>query len=1014
MSTGLDEDRASPFGVARAVFDYFLAAENIGTSEASDIPCGLSVSHSLIETIHQIILRAEKNVAANDALPSTLFDAADAEAMQNAICASRISHPTRDSSVLKDRHVAAATLSDDEDNDIEEDRADLTEDEQVGIEEEDEEIDENQDNKAEMTEGGAESGQSEAAELKNSTVRHHQSNKDNPSQSTRLGVVDTAIDSSVDFVFGSIARFLSSDDYPPLRCYNAGYIAGMTKFDGIFVVGRSSFYFVSGYCKMYNVQTEFGSTSSDSATAAGVFPLFSTKSSSQQSTLSPGSKTAKRRKAKDRIKMTLADWGTSFASPMKFADEEPFTISPLSSSTYPSSLSSNSPTGPLTGISPPSNKNWSIKYSKVKQFCRMNYQLRPVAIEFFDLFGSTFFIQFESHETREEILKMIFQMPIVNSIFWSPLLRSSALSLSAKRIRQALTKRWLRGTISNFEYLMHLNTLAGRSFNDLTQYPVFPWIVADYTSDQLELSDPKSFRDLSKPMGALNESRAAQFRERYNAMCHDVIEGDDNHYMMAAFHYGTHYSCSAYVVNYLIRLEPFSKLARELQGGEFDHADRLFRSIPASWESASRENLQDVRELIPEFYFLPEFLYNANTYELGTTQSGEVVNHVKLPVWAHGDAREFVRVHRQALESKFVSEHLHEWIDLVFGVKQTGQAALAALNVFMPITYEGTVDIDSISDPVMRAATLAQIENFGQTPSRIFTSPHPARKVPTLSGSTVPSNAFGNNSTSTSPSLQTSQVSPDLSLADSTPTSSPAVTGNSLSNVEGFVKWHMALAPPLVSIGKDYVFLKKVMSAKVLDGPVGDMVLINDKFHCRGQGCRFVPPRYSKYVDWGALNASAGVVGDGTIRLRVHQTSARHREANKVIGVIEGAHFYRVNCTAIADDGTVIVTGGEDATVNILEYSKSSVTVSGTTQRVFKQLAKLVGHEDQVMSVAINKVRSVFNCSLYADGLTFLWPGFQCGCQRIRRLWCDNVGFAHSCLLARAFRPCPLCRQSGD
>ncbi len=37
--------------------------------------------------------------------------------------------------------------------------------------------------------------------------------------------------------------------------------------------------------------------------------------------------------------------------------------------------------------------------------------------------------------------------------------------------------------MSNFQYLMHLNTLAGRSYNDLMQYPIFPWVIADYTSE---------------------------------------------------------------------------------------------------------------------------------------------------------------------------------------------------------------------------------------------------------------------------------------------------------------------------------------------------------------------------------------------------------------------------------------------------------------------------------------------------------------------------------------------------
>ena len=65
-----------------------------------------------------------------------------------------------------------------------------------------------------------------------------------------------------------------------------------------------------------------------------------------------------------------------------------------------------------------------------------------------------------------------------------------------------MTDKWAAGQISNFEYLMHLNTLAGRTFNDLTQYPVFPFILADYTSQTLDLERESTFRDLSKPMGA--------------------------------------------------------------------------------------------------------------------------------------------------------------------------------------------------------------------------------------------------------------------------------------------------------------------------------------------------------------------------------------------------------------------------------------------------------------------------------------------------------------------------------
>uniref|UniRef100_A0A0N5AT06 WD repeat and FYVE domain-containing protein 3 n=1 Tax=Syphacia muris TaxID=451379 RepID=A0A0N5AT06_9BILA len=273
---------------------------------------------------------------------------------------------------------------------------------------------------------------------------------------------------------------------------------------------------------------------------------------------------------------------------------------------------------------------------------------------------------------------------------------------------------------------MHLNTLAGRSYNDLSQYPIFPWIIRDYTSDVLDLTNPQTFRDLSRPMGAQSEERLAQFMKRYREW--DDPTGETPPYM-----YGTHYSSAMIVVSYLVRLEPFAQQFLKLQGGHFDLADRMFHCVGDAWTSASRNNMADVKELIPEFFSLPEMFVNSNHFDLGVKQNNVVLDDVILPPWAKGDPREFVRIHREALECDYVSANLHNWIDLIFGYKQSGDASVEAYNVYHHLFYEGNVDFENIEDPLTRQvkinATIGFINNFGQIPTQLFKKPHPQKKV---------------------------------------------------------------------------------------------------------------------------------------------------------------------------------------------------------------------------------------------------------------------------------------------
>lgn len=60
---------------------------------------------------------------------------------------------------------------------------------------------------------------------------------------------------------------------------------------------------------------------------------------------------------------------------------------------------------------------------------------------------------------------------------------------------------------------MLINKYSGRSFNDPNQYYIFPWVLCDYQSEQLNLKDHRIYRNLEKHIGALNEDKLNKFKE---------------------------------------------------------------------------------------------------------------------------------------------------------------------------------------------------------------------------------------------------------------------------------------------------------------------------------------------------------------------------------------------------------------------------------------------------------------------------------------------------------------------
>uniref|UniRef100_A0A8C4WGX6 Neurobeachin-like protein 2 n=1 Tax=Gopherus evgoodei TaxID=1825980 RepID=A0A8C4WGX6_9SAUR len=599
---------------------------------------------------------------------------------------------------------------------------------------------------------------------------------------------------------------------------------------------------------------------------------------------------------------------------------------------------------------------WSL--SQIREIHLRRYNLRRSALEIFLTDQTNYFLNFSKEVwnyqscpgglSAEGQILVYWPWLIVNVFLqvrnkvYSQILSLRSPNIYGTRSPQELFKasglmqKWVNREISNFDYLIQLNTMAGRTYNDLAQYPVFPWVLRDYTSEELDLNNPAVFRDLSKPIGVVNEKNAKAVQEKYENF-EDPLGTIDK------FHYGTHYSNAAGVMHYLIRVEPFTTLHIQLQSGRFDCADRQFHSIPAAWQ-ALMDNPNDVKELIPEFFYFPEFLENQNKFNLGRLQiSKEVVNDVVLPKWAKSP-EDFICKHRKALESEYVSAHLHEWIDLIFGYKQRGPAAVEALNVFYYCTYEGAVDLDALTDEKERKALEGMINNFGQTPCQLLKEPHPAR----LSAEEV----LQRQTKSDSSTLNLFQHLPELKsffvevgISDGVPIvkavvprnqsrsfmsqGSPEILVTSLNCIIGTHGW----LPYDRNISNYFTFIRdptvtNPKTQRSISGPFTPGLEITSKL--------FVVSHDAKLL-------FSGGHWDNSIRV----TSLTK---GKLIGQ-HVRHMDIVTCLAIDFCGIHLISGSRDTTCMIWQIVQQGGVPVGLAP---KPLQILYGHTDEVSSVSIS------------------------------------------------------------
>ena len=256
---------------------------------------------------------------------------------------------------------------------------------------------------------------------------------------------------------------------------------------------------------------------------------------------------------------------------------------------------------------------------------------------------------------------------------------------------EPITLKWVTGKISNFDYLMAINSAAGRNQLDPSYHPVLPWVTdfrAQFTSG---MGLQARLRDLTKTKFRLSKGDQ-QLSTTYE-------HSNPPHHIPEILSELTYYI-------YMARRTPMHTLKKVVRG--YFVADHYPHSMRRMYNWTPDE-------------CCPEFFMDASVFQSKHKDHG--LEDIELPPFADSPEA-FLLYHRSVLESDEVSSQLHHWIDLNFGFQLTGEDAIKNLNV--PLQH-----------------SLSKQQEYGAIPELhghpgfavLFHHPHPKKEVVVISNS---------------------------------------------------------------------------------------------------------------------------------------------------------------------------------------------------------------------------------------------------------------------------------------
>ena len=380
------------------------------------------------------------------------------------------------------------------------------------------------------------------------------------------------------------------------------------------------------------------------------------------------------------------------------------------------------------------NKIIIIKYKDIKEIIVRRYLYDFRAIEIFLKNGKSYFFNLYTKENILQIFDIIEKnIKNKNNLYNFEIIKDPKIYFNQQKYR----KKWEKDEISTYQYLLYINKFSSRSFNEVNQYPIFPWIFLD-SSNSVNL--PK-LRDLTYPISIRNkddiEDSHLFFRASY----------DEN--PKYPTHFRLHYSTYGYLLNYLVRASPYTEEQIYFQGNQFDNPNRQIQYIEEIVNILSESH--DNRELIPEYFTTIEFFLNVNYNYFGNrTGNNETINDICCQKCFNSLSQYIYYNHLMLNKRENISDinninlvlKLNSWIDLIFGVSQWDEKPNEKnLNLFGKYCYKQNINFDKILEKYKTKTydektiikkivnKKSRIINFGQCPEVLFNKKIPDEEV---------------------------------------------------------------------------------------------------------------------------------------------------------------------------------------------------------------------------------------------------------------------------------------------